>query len=555
MQELAPEFATAGDKEALTLDFLPPPQQGSASYALVPVDPPSFLQPVHAAFMRAGSQLRLLASLPEHGRRLAQEVAGVSEWEQAVRAGGDVLGGGAYGGGVAADTPPPTSAAATLLLEGSGAPVGAPAAVPAPSPGEPAAGGWLEPAGAPGSGIGEVPLNLGAAALQAAVRVSQQAEAARTRAVDAWLDQLALHRRLAEHAALDQQAERAAALREAQAERAARQAAAQSRQQSLRAALLQEQRAAAEEHRERAAAQRVAQQAGERRQVARAALEEHGAAVAELSAAVAVVGLGAQVASEAAAAAGVKTTAAGGQLPAPAAAVQAREGGPAAAVAAHGHGREEEQGAPAAGPSPSAAAAAAAAPAGAAASAGGPSGPDAVSAFPPGLPAIHTSRGAAGTSGSAGRPALRQLRLDAALKPPPAAKATATDAAALPAGIQWASLPQPSAPAPEGGPGAPAAADDHPASTAWLAHRRQPQDHQTAEQAEAGGGGAEHAAPLPAVVETVVTQGVLSQYRAVSRACVRWDAGPCWPYHCCCRWRWGWWFLPVVIPRSCCCGG
>lgn len=71
-----------------------------------PCDPPSFLRPLHAAFLRAGAQLRLLASLPQHGKDLAAQLASIAEQEAprllllppspgAARAAGAGAGGGA----------------------------------------------------------------------------------------------------------------------------------------------------------------------------------------------------------------------------------------------------------------------------------------------------------------------------------------------------------------------------------------------------------------------------------------------------------------------------
>ncbi len=48
----------------------------------VPCDPPAFLQPLHAAFLRAGAQLRLLDSLPQHpGRELVSQLGSIAEQE------------------------------------------------------------------------------------------------------------------------------------------------------------------------------------------------------------------------------------------------------------------------------------------------------------------------------------------------------------------------------------------------------------------------------------------------------------------------------------------
>lgn len=47
----------------------------------VPCDPPAFLQPIHAAFMRGGAQLRLLDTLGPSGKDLVAQLASIAEGE------------------------------------------------------------------------------------------------------------------------------------------------------------------------------------------------------------------------------------------------------------------------------------------------------------------------------------------------------------------------------------------------------------------------------------------------------------------------------------------
>lgn len=443
-REPAPEFAAGGEALALQLelDFVPPAADGAPqAAALMPAPPPAFLRPLHAALMRAGTQLRLLASLPEHGAQLARQLAAVSEAEQHARLAACQPGGGGCLTAHGKEAPPP------LALEGG-------------------PGVWLAPAGEPGSGADEVPLHLPAASLQAAVRLSQRADAARADAVDAWLARLALQRRLAEHAAESAQLERAAALRERQAQREAARAVALSRRLSGKAALLQEQRLAVEQARARVVVQRAAQCAEERRQLAAEALQDHASAVTELSDALAAVSVGTAAAT------------ATGRRP--------QQQSPPATESTPQLVREQQRrrqqheaiegpvqlGLPPSGPpspfaGPESLAAATAAPAVAAA---------------PSLPPGRTRNGVAQQ--------LKQQCLEAMPLPPPAQHHAVLDAS--PATWHWS---------------VPALLDD------GMQLLAQEQQHAAA--------GEEGAAPLSAVLEACVCQGLLSQYRAVSRACVR----------------------------------
>ncbi|PSC71851.1 phosphatase 2C 22 [Micractinium conductrix] len=263
------EFGTAGDKEAFTLDFLPPEERRAGP--LVPIEPPAFLRPLHAAFMRAGTQLRLLHSLEPQGQRLAQQLGAIAEAEVLQRrrqqlatssGGGGGTEVGAFAGAAHTLTsfaaPPAVEAAAEAALQAAdGGPrepwlalAGAPAA---PLP--PSAGGAVD---------GTQDLHVSAGSLQQAAVVSQEQDGARSAAVDGWLGQMALQRRLAEHAAAADHLGRAAAQRERQAQRAAAQAAALSRQQSSKAALFEEQRGAVREARARRAMQREQVEASDR---------------------------------------------------------------------------------------------------------------------------------------------------------------------------------------------------------------------------------------------------------------------------------------------------
>ena len=123
---------------------------------------------------------------------------------------------------------------------------------------------------------------------------------------------------------------------------------------------------------------------------------------------------------------------------------------------------------------------------------------------------------------------------------PPLAAAEAAAAVRPPAGLPLLQVPSSAGAAPwqpwEGGAGP--VPDSPAAAAAWLAGSHALAAEEEAAAAEAArregagtalaaagaleGGGAATAAPLvAAVLETAVVQGVLSQYRAVSRACVR----------------------------------
>ena len=150
---------------------------------LVPVDPPTFLQPVHAALMRAGCQLRLLHSLEGRGRQLVQQLRAVAEVEaqrrQAVAA--DV----AAADLAAAEHSVTTFAAA--LPSAAAACGGAEVAALLPEERQP----WLALAGSPAAAwlvgvdssseaaAGSLNLQLTSSGLQAAVQISQERDAAR----------------------------------------------------------------------------------------------------------------------------------------------------------------------------------------------------------------------------------------------------------------------------------------------------------------------------------------------------------------------------------------
>lgn len=451
---------------------------------LVPADPPAFLQPLHAAFMRAGSQLRLLHSLERPGRQLAQQLGDVAEREarQRQRAG--------EGRGQAEEAEAAAGWHSTLSF--SAAPA-ADAALAPDAAEEEEREPWLALAGscppkssasgAAGALFAGVDLQLGSAGLQRAALISQECDAARATAVSGWLGQLALQRRLAEHAAVAEQLERVASQRGRQAEAAARQAAALSRRQSSKSHLFAEQQASVAERRARLAAQLAQQAAEDRRTQAQAALMHHSAAVAELEQAL------------------------GQAAPAP----ERRQSQP-----------QQQQEQPAqqeeAGPAPGPAAAAA----GQGAESGGVPGAAGAGAPPAGAP-----QGAQQQPASLGLPPLKtrgskqqRFQFEEASAhqqengAPPAAPAAGAPAAGAAAAASRRPPLQPTALgwAPQRGlaAGAPAAA--------WEA------------QQEAGEGAEGDAlVPLSAVLEASVTQSVLSQYRAVSRACVRWGsclAGP-----------------------------
>ncbi|KAI7838596.1 hypothetical protein COHA_007604 [Chlorella ohadii] len=274
---VSPEFGTAGDKELLTLDFLPPPPAEEAPgreppVALVPVDPPSFLQPLHAAFMRAGSQLRLLHSLEQQGRRLAQQLADIAEAEVRQRQAAGTAGtaGTAAAGGVldagSGSWAPWHSVTSFAALPGELASAAGPSA--AHEPWLALGGGAAGAAGSLGSS-GDTPLGcqdlqLSSGGLQRAVQITGEQDAARVAAVSSWLAAMALQRRLAEHAVVAQQLGRAAAQRDQQAQQAAQRVAALSRRTSAKSQLFAEQQAAVAERRAQRAAQQAQQEAEDR---------------------------------------------------------------------------------------------------------------------------------------------------------------------------------------------------------------------------------------------------------------------------------------------------
>ena len=324
---------------------------------------------------------------------------------------------------------------------------------------------------------GSQDLQLSSSSLRRAVEISQEQDSTRAAAVDAWLGTLALQRRLAEHAAASEQLGRAAAQRERTAERAALQAAALSRQQSSKAALLQEQQAAVAERRARRASEQAQQEAADRQLQAQAARQQHSAALAELEQALGRAGLGGT--HPPAAAAGGRETQAGEAQPAAA---------PAQGHLAQPAGSSEAQQQPAAGDPPA------------------PAHP----ALPAGLPTLKTRS----RQRFADEQQQQQQQQENAV--PPAAQAQGGAGAAGAAGSRQPLAPgqaglQAAAPLLPGLPYAASAELQHQMALSSLA------------DLEGGGGGeAEDAlAPLPAVLETSITHSVLSQYRAVSRACVR----------------------------------
>lgn len=255
---------------------------------LVPVDPPTFLQPLHAAFMRAGSQLRLLHSLEQQGRRLAQQLSDIGDdevrWRQAAGTAGAA--GAAAGAAAGSDSWPQSHSVTSFAalppeLEGALGPSAA--HEPWLALGGAAAAGGLD--GGSDAPLGCQDLQLSSGGLQRAVHITGEQDAARAAAVSSWLAAMALQRRLAEHAVVAQQLGRAAAQRDRQAEQAAQRAAALSRRASSKSQLLAEQQAAVAERRAQRAAQQAQQEAEDRQAQVQAALRQHSAAMADLEAA------------------------------------------------------------------------------------------------------------------------------------------------------------------------------------------------------------------------------------------------------------------------------
>lgn len=437
----------------------PPPLQ------LVPADLPAFLQPLHAALMRSGAQLRLLHSLGQQGRQLAQQLCDIGEREVRQRQ--------AQGSGSGSQAGLPAPGAWHTVTSFAARPEDALAAAGGSAPAATAdeEGPWLALAGSAaadeasagvGGALGCQDLQLSSEGLQQAVALSQDCDSARAEAVSGWLGAMALGRRLAEHAAVTEQLGRAASQRERQAEAATRQAATLSRRASAKSQLLAEQQATLAERRVQRAAAQAQQEAADRQVQAQAALRQHSAAVAELEAALArSTSLPGQPAAAAAAAgtAAQDAPVQGQPAAAPASTTQAPELPPAKAAGSRRDSRpdqneqRQQQRAPAGYRAPAAAAPSRpplVPPAGGLRSAGGSGAFD--------WPTLQTSR-------SAGPGAAALM----------AATAAAAAAAAAPAGSEG----------------------------------------------EAGSEPADALAPLPAVLEACVTQGVLSQYRATSRACVR----------------------------------
>lgn len=463
--------------------------------------------------MRAGSQLRLLHSLEPQGRQLAQQLTGVAEQEMTARWRQQHQQQAATPSG-AAQTHTGTSFPAM--------PVPATAAQGGEEPPEEAQRGcWLSLAGGVAATAvaeaaeGSHDLQLVSSSLPQAVRISEEQDAARAAAVDGWLARMALQRRLAEHVLAAEQDSRAAAQRDRQVQLAAQQAEALSRQQSSKAALLRGQRAALREQRARVAAQHEQQATADRQDQLLTARREHAAAVAELERALGKSGL---QASEPASQGRASASPAAGDSP-------------AATTAA----------APAA-PAPAVAAAAAAQP---------PAVKQAAGAAPASQIAAHDVQQVAMTAGQQqgeGPCAEAPQRVPPASLPPLKLSRVQLlehcqgNARPQPADFGYppaCGAGQPLLPGPLGPP-APAA---QPGSSRRLL--MMPPPLKTARgigawQAEAAAaatqGAPEHGAsvqeeeeeeeavvlaPLSAVLECCVTQSVLSQYRAVSRACVR----------------------------------
>lgn len=252
----------------------------------MPVDPPAFLQPLHAAFMKAGSQLRLLHSLEQQGRRLAQQLSDIAELEvrQRQAAGAAGTAAGAAAGAGASNWAPWHSVTSFAALPPELASAAGTSAEHEP---------WLALGGGAAGSIGggsDAPLGcqdlqLSSSGLQRAVQITGEQDAARAAAVSSWLAAMALQRRLAEHAAVAQQLGRAAAQRDRQAEQAAQRVAALSRRASAKLQLFAEQQAAVAERRAQRAAQQAQQEAEDRQAQVQAALRQHSAAMADLEAA------------------------------------------------------------------------------------------------------------------------------------------------------------------------------------------------------------------------------------------------------------------------------
>lgn len=266
---------------------------------MVPIDPPTFLQPLHAAFMRSGSQLRMLHSLELHGRRLACQLADLGEHEAALqRRQDDELSRNARPAG-ATVTAAGSAAAAGASVQGelhtslsvSDLPGGDAQSASTGSQLAEQRDPWISLAGSSALASSELQrspadgtldFEIGGGGLRQAVRISQQQDSARTAAVDSWLSSLALQRRLGEHAAVNEQLGRVAVQREQAADRAMRHAAALSRRHSSKVALMQEQQAAAADRRAWRAAEQAQQEAQDRQLQAHIAIRQHSAAVAEL---------------------------------------------------------------------------------------------------------------------------------------------------------------------------------------------------------------------------------------------------------------------------------
>lgn len=429
--------------------------------------------------MRAGSQLRLLHSLETQGRRLAQQLCDVAEQELRQR---QQQGSGTAGGSWGAAVPGAMHTCTSFATR--------PEDARAAEESEP----WLALAGsaaaaeasAAGSGgsLGCQDLQLSSTALQRAVHISQERDVARAAAVASWLGAMAFGRRLAEHAAVAEQLGRAAAQRERQAEVAAQQAAALSRRASSKSQLLAEQQAAVSERRTRLAAQRAQQEAADRQMQAHAALRQHSAAVAELEEALA------------------RSAAMSGEPPA---AVTAATAAATAATV----GQEQEQEASQAQGQPTAAA---------------PAALDAPVMLPlaasrpaAGLPTVRTRSSRPRFQDGQHQQQLQQRQSTSGPgRPPLGPPGPGLHSAGGSGSFDWAML-QPGGGVTSASAGAATLMAATAAAAAAVA----------GEQEEEGGEPADALAPLSAVLEASVTQSVQSQYRAASRACVRWAVAAC----------------------------
>ncbi len=448
--------------------------------------------------MRAGSQLRLLHSLDPQGRQLAQRLASIAEQELAARWRQQHQQLLASPGAAHAHTTVSFAAPSAAKATAQGV---------EERPQEAERECWLSLADRAAAAAveeaadGSQDLQLLSSCLPHAVHISEERDAARAAAVDGWLAQMALQRRLAEHALAAEHDFRAAAQREQQAERAAQQAAALSSRQSGKAALLLEQQAALREQRARLAAQQEQQAAADRQGQLLAARREHAAAVAELERAVGRANLEpSQPTSQDPALGDLPASgapAAAGALNAEPAAAQPQSEQPAAAAPPAGPGAQQDgqqEAATAAGQDGAAVAQ--------------------QQRVPPDLPLLKL-----------GRVRLQEHRQEQ--QRPQAAVSAAPPAR---------SARQPLLP---GLLGLPATASLPTSSSSLFAMPPPPQtargmDAWQAEAAAAAGRegsdsgagrgeeGAGTLAPLSAVLECCVVQSVLSQYRAVSRACVRW---------------------------------